>query len=154
TERHSPAQGGGVVDADAAMDLVVQADFAVGLIGVAGELDTIHAQVGVPPAGPVGVFGVDLWQGDERPAVARPADQLRQFADARVVSEDRSPRAELRPHVPESTRYVPVAPRPLPEAGRINLQLNEMTYGLQSIAEKETRPFERAEQVTDHREAA
>ncbi len=48
------------MDADAAVDLIVQTDLAVGLILVAGELHPVHAQVGMPPAGTVGVFRVHL----------------------------------------------------------------------------------------------
>ena len=83
-ERHAARDRRGVVHADAAVDLVVQADLAVRLVLVAGELHAVHAQVGVPPAGPVGVLGVDLRQRDERPAVARPA--LRAAAAGRSSS--------------------------------------------------------------------
>ena len=58
-----------VVDADAAMNLVVQADLAIELVLVAGKLHAIHAEVRCAPAGPVGILGVDLRQRDERPAV-------------------------------------------------------------------------------------
>jgi len=59
------------MDTDAAVNLVVQADFAVGLILVAGQLHAIHAEIGVAPAGTVGVLGIDLRQRDEGAAVAR-----------------------------------------------------------------------------------
>ena len=100
-ERHAAAQRLGMMDADAAMDLVVQADLAIRLVLVAGQLHAIHAEVGVPPAGPVGVLGVDLRQRDEGAAVARPALQLRQLAHRRLVIEDRPASDELRPRVPQ-----------------------------------------------------
>ena len=60
-----------MMHADAAVNLVVQAD-AVVVILIARKLHAVHAEVGVPPAGPVGVFGVHLRQGDERAAVLGP----------------------------------------------------------------------------------
>ena len=94
----------GVMDADAAMDLVVQTDLPVRLVLVAGQLHAIHAEVGVPPAGPVRVLGVDLRQRDEGAAVARPALQLRQLAHRRLVGEDRPAAHELRQGVPAGRR--------------------------------------------------
>ena len=62
-----------MVDADRAVDLIVEADFAVGLVLAAGELDAVHAEVGVSPAGLRDIFGVDLRERDERAAVVGPA---------------------------------------------------------------------------------
>src|SRR5262245_23192290 len=74
---HAASQGGRMVYADAAMNLVVQADFTIRLILVAGKLHAVHAEIGMPPAGLVHVFGVDLRQGDEWSAIVWPADELR-----------------------------------------------------------------------------
>ena len=40
-----------VMHADRAMDLIVQADFAIRLVLAAGKLHAVHAEVRVPPAG-------------------------------------------------------------------------------------------------------
>ena len=40
-----------VMHADAAVDLIVQADFAVRLVLAAGKLHAVHAEVRAPPAG-------------------------------------------------------------------------------------------------------
>ena len=72
-ERLAPPDRRRVVDADPPVDLVVQADLAVRLVLVPRELDPVHPQVRLRQAGPVGVLGVDLRQGDERPAVVGPA---------------------------------------------------------------------------------
>ena len=77
-----------MVDADRAVDLVVQADFAVGLVLAAGELDAVHAEVRVSPAGLRDVFGVDLRQRDERAAVVGPTHLLRQLRDCGFVGRD------------------------------------------------------------------
>ena len=87
-ERLAGAEGGGVVDADRAVDLVVEADFAVGLVLAAGELDAVHAEVRVSPAGLRDIFGVDLRQRDERAAVVGPAYLLRQLRDCGFVGGD------------------------------------------------------------------
>ena len=68
-QRLAPPDRRRVVDADPAMDLVVQADLAVRLVLVPRELDPVHPQVRLRQAGAVGVLGVDLRQRDERPAV-------------------------------------------------------------------------------------
>ena len=59
----------GVMGGDAAMDLVVQPDLAVRHVLPAGKLHAVHAQIAPRQAGGVGVLGVDLRQGDIRPAV-------------------------------------------------------------------------------------
>ena len=74
-----------VVHADRAMDLIVQADFAVRLVLAAGKLHAVHAEVRAPPARRADIFGVDLRQRDERAAVVRPAHLLRQLRDRRFV---------------------------------------------------------------------
>lgn len=53
-------EGIGMVNADVTANLIVEADFTVGGVVVAHELDAIHAQIGIHDAGVVGVFGVDL----------------------------------------------------------------------------------------------
>ena len=74
-----PPPGRRVVTPDPAVDLVVQPDFSFRRILVPRQLHPVHAQVRLRPAGVVRVFGVHLRQGDERPAVERPALQLRQL---------------------------------------------------------------------------
>src|SRR5205085_9323944 len=103
------------MNADAAVNLVVQPDLVVARVAVAGELHPVHAQVGMAPAGPLGVLRVHLRQGDERSAVARPTLQGWQVADFAFVAKDGAVADEARPQVPERARDVGVAPRPFPE---------------------------------------
>ena len=84
-KRLAGAEGGGVMDADRAVDLIVEADFAVGLVLAARQLDAVHAEVRVSPAGLRDIFGVDLRQRDERAAVVGPAYLLRQLRDGGFV---------------------------------------------------------------------
>ena len=55
-QRLAAGQRRRMVHADAAVELVVEAHLAVGLVGVARELHAIHAEVRVLRAGPVGVL--------------------------------------------------------------------------------------------------
>src|SRR5262249_22484644 len=84
----------------------------------------------------------------------RPRHLLRQLANRRLMREHRSGAHELRPHVPQHARYVAIAPRVLPESGRIDLEFHEMAHGIQRIAKQESGPRDRAEQIAAHREAA
>ena len=142
-----------MVDADPAVDLVVQADLAVRLVLVPRELDPVHPQVRLRQAGPVGVLGVDLRQRDERPAVV--AARTGAAAAGRASS-----------CAPGSARGGPAAaagagpcsgtPRYRQgwreSGGRADLQLDQAADGLERVAEEEPGPLERAEQVADHRE--
>ena len=100
----------GVVHADAAVDLVVQPDLAVRLVLVARELNPVHPQVRPRQAGPVGVLGVDLRQRDERPAVHRPALDLRQLVDRDLVRQDRPGPHAPGQQPPERARHAAVSP--------------------------------------------
>src|SRR6266545_4841506 len=142
------------MDADAAMDLIVQPHLTIGLIRASRKLDAIHAEIGVTPAGAVGVLGIDLRQRDEGAAVARPAHQLRQFVNGRFARQNRTVADGFRPQVPERPGHAAIAPRTPPEGRRIDLQLDEAAHGIEGIAEKVARPFEGAEQVAYHRKAA
>lgn len=74
----------------AAMDLVVQTDFLVLFIVPARELHPVHAQVGIAGSGVVGVFGINLGQGDEGATVGGPAFQLGQLAYSDAIREHRA----------------------------------------------------------------
>ena len=125
-KRFAGADGGGVVDADRALDLIVQADFAVGLVLAAGELDAVHAEVGVPPAGLRDVFGVNLRQRDERAAVVRPAYLLRQLRDCCFVRRHVGAVDELRNRRQRAERRAGI-PQRSAEAGRwIDLQFDKL----------------------------
>jgi len=54
------SDGGGVVHADAALDLIVKPDFFPGVVLAAGELHAIHPQVRFHDAVAVGVLGENL----------------------------------------------------------------------------------------------
>src|SRR5207253_3229126 len=98
--------------------------------------DAIHAQVGVTPAGPGDLLGVDLRQRHEGAAVLRPAPQLRQLTDRRLMSEDGTAADVLRQSMPGRAQYPEVAPGALPEGRRIDLQIDEAAHGGEGVAEE------------------
>jgi hypothetical protein len=65
--------------------LIVEADFAVGLVLAARKLDAVHAEVRVPPTRLGDIFGVDLRKRDERAGIVGPAHLLRQLRDCCFV---------------------------------------------------------------------
>ncbi len=142
-----------MVHADAAMDLVVQADLPVRLVLVARELDPVHPQVGSRRARPVGVFGVDLRQGDERTAVHRPALDLRQPPDRDPVGQDRPGPYPTGQQPPERARYAAVPPGVLGDSARVDLQLDQPADRFERVAKQVFRAVERAEQVAQQRES-
>ena len=151
-QRLSPADRRGVVHADPAMDLVVQADLAARLVVVARELDAVHPQVGPGQAWAVGVLGVDLRQGDERPAVHRPALDPRQLAQADLVGEDRPRPHPSRQEVQERLGDAAIPPGAAGDRAGVGLQLDQPADRVERVPEQEPRPLDRAEQVTHDRE--
>jgi len=77
------------MDTDAALDLVVKSNFTIGRVLSAGELHAVHTQIGMPPAWPVRVFGIDLRQRHKGTAIPRPTDDLRQLVNHRQRLVDR-----------------------------------------------------------------
>ena len=125
-QRLAAADRRGMVHADPAVDLVVQPDLAVRLVLVAGELDAVHPQVGRRQAGPVGVLGVDLRQGDERPAVHRPALDLGQLVERRSGAPGSAPISTRRGRSRQSVRGTPRYRQGLRREGAgIGLQLDQ-----------------------------
>ncbi len=55
-QRFTATQSLGVVNTDAAVDLVMQARFLIGLVAIAGDLHPVHAEVAMAPAGAGGIF--------------------------------------------------------------------------------------------------
>ncbi len=49
-----------VMDADAAMNLIMQSDLSILFVAIAAELHAIHAQVRFFPAGPGRIFRIHL----------------------------------------------------------------------------------------------
>ncbi len=74
-----------LMDANAAMELVMQAHFPVRLIGIPRKLDAVHAHVGLHNAGRIRVFGINLRQRDEGAAVYRPVLDLRNVTDGNLL---------------------------------------------------------------------
>ena len=143
-----------MMDADAAVNLVVQPDLAVLLVLVAGQLNSIHAQIGTQQPRTFDVLGVDCGKSDERSAIVRPTLQLRQVINRRLTLKDRASPCFLRQHVQCRQRNTEISPRLLHKGRRINLQLNEFPDCGECIAKQEVSSFTGAKQVADHREAA
>jgi hypothetical protein len=148
------AQRGGVVDAQSAMDLVVQPDLAVGLVLSAGDLHAVHAQVGMGQSGAIGVFGIDLRQGDVGPAVLGPALQVRELIDRGFLLQHRPVADLLRPGVPRPPGRPQVEPRVAKCIGGIGVQLDHPAQRLQRVAEQVPHAVHGAEEVADHGETA
>ena len=73
TGSRSPRRSGrSMMDRNAAMNLVVQSDFAVAFVLAAGKLHAIHAKIASGEPRLVGVFGIDLRQGDVGAAIVGP----------------------------------------------------------------------------------
>ena len=62
----APADRRRMMGCNPTMNLIVQPDLAIHLILVAGQLDAIHAQVGLQEAGIIWILGVNLGKGNER----------------------------------------------------------------------------------------
>ena len=77
-ERQAAGQRRRMMNADAAMELVMEPDLAVGQVVVAGQLHPVHAEVRPGRSRLIRVLGVDRRQRDERAAVAGPGHDLRQ----------------------------------------------------------------------------
>ena len=86
----SHLQGPGVMDADVASDLVVQADFAVLLIVITSHLDAVHTQIGFHDTGFLAIFGIDLRQEDEGSAIVGPTADLGELVDGGAMLEEGS----------------------------------------------------------------
>jgi hypothetical protein len=153
-ERHPLANRRRVMHADAAVDLVVQADFAERVVTVSRKLHAVHAEVGLAEAGAVGVFRVDLRQRHERAAVHRPAFELRQFVEAAFSAGDRSGSDFANPQIEQRERHVSIPPRIARERHGVDLEFDKMPHSGERVAKEEPRAVQGAEQVRHHRETA
>ena len=127
-----------VMHADAAMDLIVQPDLPIGRVLAARNLHAVHAQVGIQQARLVGMLGVNFRQRDERPAVARPTDNLRELVDRGLMPKDRTPPALSRQHGEQASRNVPVLPGIFPKRRGIDLQFHQMPDSVRRHRETKT----------------
>ena len=142
------------MDANRAVNLVVQTNLVVGRVLVAGELHTIHAQIRILPAGLINLLGVDDRQRDKRPAVTGPALHLRQLADRRLSCHDRPIADVLWQHRQRVLGQSPVSPWTAHRPLRVRLHIDQLRNRTQSVAEDQTRPLNCSEQVAHHRELA
>ena len=100
------------------------------------------------------MLGVDLRQRDKRPAVIRPALQLRQLIDRRFAFDHRTRPGAANPHRPQRARQVQVPNWPFEQFTGIDFQFDQMPNRLQRIPKQESSPFDRAEQIRHHRKPA
>ena len=90
-----------MVYANAAMQLIVQADLAIELVLTTRQLDAIHAEIRTRQTGIPDVFGVDLRQRHVGSAVIGPRFELRQLSDRAAAWANTGPRGHASgPHVP------------------------------------------------------
>src|SRR4051812_36465015 len=153
-QRLASAGGSRVMNADAAMNLIMQADFAIGHVRAARKLQTVHAEIRVRYARLAYVLGVALWQRDKCAGVVGPTLELRELADRRLVFEDRTASHTPRLHSPRRQWRCSVAER-LPQASTwIDLQLDRPPHVLIGMPKEIASPLEGAEQVRHHRKTA
>lgn len=72
TQRFPPLQSCSVMDANAAMDLIMESDFLIRDVVVSRDLDAVHAEVRALPAGVLGVFGIDSGESDKWSSICGP----------------------------------------------------------------------------------
>ncbi len=106
---------GRMMNPDPAMDLVMETHLTIRLVLAPGQLDSVHAQVGVSIARPIGVLGVNDRQCNEGPAVFSPALELRETVDRCLIGENRTAAHFSRPQIPQDARHVAVTEKVLPE---------------------------------------
>ena len=99
-----------MVHADAAVELVVQANLMIALVFVATQLHAVHAEIGVLRAGVVGIFGVNDWQRDEGATVVRPTGHLWQTGEGNFVGQHRTPTHAFGQHGERIVWRSPVPP--------------------------------------------
>jgi hypothetical protein len=119
------------------------------------HLEAVHAEVGA--AGRVGVLGVDERQGDERPAVLRPAGERGQAVEADVARHHLGHRPAPAPGQPDAQRLeADVAGGPELAGGRRHQRLGQVDEPLdeaaRSAAESDLGPARGAEEVGGERE--
>src|SRR5205814_1192887 len=103
-QRLPGAERGGVMYANAAVNLIMQAKFAVRNVSPARNLHAVHPEIRVRHTRLAHVLGIALRQRDECTTVVRPALELRKLADRGLVFEDRALAHASRLHPPSRER--------------------------------------------------
>ena len=153
-QRLARPDGLGMMDADAAVDLVVQADLAVRVHSGCRRAapGTCRGWSGASPGGRD--LAVDLRQGDEGAAVLRPGHELRQLRRVVVCLHRRPPGDPLRAQVVQSGGAArgPCRDGSAGPPGRP--WRHQGLDGRQGVAEEEAGALQGAEQVAQQRESA
>ena len=102
-------------------------------------------------ARPVGVFGVDGRQRDERAAVTRPAGHPRQPGERNLTGQHGAGADAPRQHREGVVGRPPIPPRPLHGRRRIDLELHEPLHAVERVGEDPLDPPLRAVEVDEHR---
>ena len=140
-------EGGGVVNPDPAVNLIVQAHLAPRGVVVARELHAVHAQVARHEPRVFRILRVDLGQRDEGAAVLGPGPDLGQLTQGRARGEHRPvPDLPWQGAQPRHGRGR-VAPGGTQHAGRVGAHLDGLAHALEGAAEQETRALQGTEQV-------
>ena len=84
-----------MVYTDAAVDLIMQADFPVRFVLSTADLNAVHAEVGVEQTRLLYIFAVDLSQRYESASVVRPRLELREGVELCLVLQDRAATSSL-----------------------------------------------------------
>ena len=149
----APLEGLGMVHADAAMDLVMQAHLVGGVV-VARQLHTVHAQIGGIRAGACGILAVDQRQGDEGAAVHGPAHQTGQGRQGAAVLQHGGLGGAAGQHVRQRGQGPQAAQGMLQGRGRIGLGGQHGFHPGEAVAKNVVQALRGAEKVGQHGEGA
>ena len=138
---------------DAAMNLIMQPDFFVGLIFIATDLNSIHSKVGMDVARSIRMFRIHFRQGHECSAIFRPALQLRQLLKSRPAFHHWTTAASCTAHGDQCSQGCGNVPRVFQQPRGILFELNKRLHAFHRIAKNKPRAFERSKEIADHREA-
>ncbi len=155
-QRFVPLERRGMMQADAAVQLIVEPDLAIGFVVVACELHAVHAEVRLherpPRASVAGVFCVDGRQRDERPAVSWPACHLREARERNLMREHRPRPHATGQHREGVDRAPPVSPRSGQGLGGIDLEFHQPLHAVERVGEDPFDPPLRAVEIDEDRE--
>ena len=144
------------MQADAAVQLVMETDLSVAGVVVARQLHSVHAEVGLlqrPPRADVPrILGVDGRQGDEWPAIPRPARDMRKLGKGNLMREHRPRSHATGQHREGIERAPPVSPRSGERLGGIDLEFHQPLHAVERVGEDAFDPSLRAVEIDEDRE--
>jgi len=119
---------------------------------ISGELDPVHADIGVGKARMGQTFGVDLGQRDVASAVEWPGFELRQLRNPRFPCQDGAILDPPWQGMEKGCRDTEMAPGTFQGLKGVQLEPEEALKGAKGLSEDESGPLHGPEYVSDHGE--